>query len=345
MSEPAKVTAAAPTPGEQIQRLATGYIPAISLHTAAALCIADQLEGGPKNVSELSRAAHRVNEDALYRVLRALASMEIFTETAPRTFANTPASELLRTGTPDSMRDIVLWISSPLHFRVFAEMMHAVETGETAVKRVTGFEAFDYFKQNPADDKIFNAAMTAFSARFTSALLEAYDFGELGTLADIGGGHGYLLTAILQKHPKLRGIVFDAPHVAAGAGPKIQAAGLADRCDSSGGDFFQSVPTADSYVMKSVIHDWDDGRAVTILKNCAAAMRGNDGKVILLDSVLIVGNEPDFAKWIDLEMLMMAGGRERTEAQFAQLLAKAGLRLTRVVRTKSPLCVIESVKA
>jgi hypothetical protein len=329
----------------QLFQIVTGYMPAVCLHAAAELKIADRLATGPKPVSELAREAQGVHEGALYRVLRGLASLGVFREVAHRTFANTSASELLRAGVRGSVRDIVLWLGNPLHLRVFAETLYSIETGATALKKVTGLEAFEYFKQNPAEDKVFNAAMTAFSAQFAPAVLEVYDFGGLGTLADIGGGHGFLLGAILQKHNGLRGIVFDLPHVVADAWPRVESLGLASRCEIASGDFFQAVPPADSYLMKSIIHDWDDARAVAILKNCAAAMRGRNGKVILLDLVVYPGNDPDMGKWIDLEMLLMAGGRERTEEEFAGLFAKAGLRLTRVVRTKSPFCVVEAVKA
>lgn len=328
----------------QLLQLVTGYMPAVCLHAAAKLKIADLLAGGPKPVSQLAREAQGVHEGALYRILRGLASVGVFSEIAPRTFANTPASDLLRAGVPGSVRDIALWLGNPLHMRVFAETLYSVETGRTALKRVTGFESFDYFKQNPADDEVFNAAMTAFSAQFAPPALEAYDFSGLGTLADIGGGHGFLLGSILQEHPDLRGIVFDQPHVVADAKPRIESLGLASRCEIAPGDFFQAVPPADSYLMKSIIHDWDDDRAVAILKNCAAAMRRSNGKVILLELVVYPGNDPDMGKWIDLEMLLMAGGRERTEAEYAELFSTAGLRLTRVIRTKSPMCVIEAVK-
>jgi O-methyltransferase domain len=338
-------TGAGPSPNEQILQLSCGYMAPACLYIAAKLRIADQLAGGPRALAELCGASRGVHENSLYRVLRALASVGVFTETAPRKFANTPASELLRERAPGSMRDVVLFMSDPTHFRVFAEMEHAVKTGETGVKHLTGLEAFEFLKQNPAEDQAFNAAMSGLSAHYAQAVLEAYDFGGLGTIADIGGGHGALLTAILTKHYGLRGIVFDAPHVAAGAAPHIESMGLGDRCQAQGGDFFQKIPAADSYILKSVIHDWDDERAIAVLKNCAASMRGDKGKVLLLEMVLSPGNEPHFGKWVDLEMLLMAGGRERTEAEFAQLLAQAGLRLTRVVQTKSPVCVIESVRA
>lgn len=320
-------------------------MPAACLYAAAKMKIADLLATGPKPISELASATKRVNENALYRTLRALASVGVFHEVDPGKFANTPLSEQLRSDQAGSSRDTVLFIANPLHLRVFAELMHSIESGETAFKKVTGLDAFEFFRQDAEENWEFNAAMTSITTSFIGPVLAAYDFGESGTLADIGGGHGFLLSAILQKHPGLRGIVFDLPHVVEGAKPRIESLGLASRCEIAGGDFFKIVPQADSYVLKSIIHDWDDTRAIAILKNCATAMRGNSGKIILLEFVIDPGNEPSLGKWIDLEMLTMAGGRERTEAEYAELFAKAGLRLARVVRTAAPQCVIEAVKA
>jgi hypothetical protein len=334
-----------PSPSEQIMQLSTAYMAPACLYIAAKLRIADQLAKGPKPVAQMADGARGIHESSLYRVLRALASVGVFTETAPHVFANTPASEMLRERVPGSMRDQAMWMTNPTHFRVFAELRHAVETGETGITKVTGLESFEFLKQHPEEDQEFNAAMSALTAQFAPAVLEAYDFGDLGTIADIGGGHGTLLCAILRKHYGLRGIVFDAPHVTARATPCIQSAGLSERCRAIGGNFFESVPAADSYILKSVIHDWDDASAINVLSKCAASMRRDKGKVILLEMVVRPGNDPDLSKWVDLEMLMMAGGRERTEAEFADLLAKSGLRLARVIPTKSPVCVIESVKA
>lgn len=345
-TSPAKGAAGANlSPSEQIMQLSTAYMAPACLYIAAKLRIADQLANGPKPVAQMADGARGIHEDSLYRVLRALASIGVFTETAPRVFANTPASETLREGAPGSMRDQVMWMTSPTHFRVFAELRHAVETGETGMQKMTGLAPFEFLKQHPAEDQEFNAAMSALTSQFAPAVLEAYDFGDLGTIADIGGGHGTLLCAILKKHYALRGIVFDAPHVTARAMPCIASAGLSERCKAVAGSFFESVPAADSYILKSVIHDWDDARAIAVLGKCAASMRAGKGRVILLEMVVRPGNDPDLSKWVDLEMLMMAGGRERTEAEFAALLAKAGLRLTRVIPTNSPMCVIESVKA
>lgn len=344
MSSSSTQNATDANPSAQINQIATGYMPAACLYAAAKLKIADLVSTGPKPVAELAQASG-MNEDGLYRVLRALASIGVFQETTARTFANSAVSERLRSDSGVSDRDTVLFVANPLHLEIFGELLHSVETGGTAFKKVTGLEAFEFFRENPEEGQIFNAAMTSMSAGLMRAVIQAYDFGESGTLADIGGGHGILLGAILQKHPGLRGIVFDLPHVVEGAKPRIASLGLDSRCEIATGDFFQAVPQAESYVMKSIIHDWDDARAITILKNCAKAMRGRGGKVLLLEFVIAPGNQPDLGKWIDMEMLALAGGRERTEAEFADLFARAGLRLARVVRTASPHCVIEAVKA
>jgi O-methyltransferase domain/Dimerisation domain len=325
-------------------QLVNGYVPAACLYVAAKLKVADLLAGGPRPVAELARASG-VDEDALYRVLRALASIGVFREMEERTYVNTPLSEPIRSDAPGSVRDMVVFMADPLHMKVFGELLYSVETGKTALMKVTGLDAFEFFRQNSEENQTFHAAMTSISASVIAPMIEAYDFGETGTLADIGGGHGILLSAILQKHRGLRGIVFDAPHVVEGAKARIESLGLQSRCEIASGDFFQAVPRADSYVLKSIIHDWDDAHSITILKNCAAAMSGSTGKVILLEFAIVPGNAPDLGKWLDLEMLTMAGGRERTEAEFADLFAKAGMRLTRVVRTRSPNCVIEAVKA
>jgi hypothetical protein len=323
-------------------RLSTGYAASACLYSAARLNIADLLAEGPRPVTELAASAG-VNEEALYRVLRSLSSLGVFREESSRHFANTPASDAMLTGAAGSVRDTVIWLTNPMHFHVFADFLHAVKTGGTAMQKAMGTDGFSYLGAHPQEGEEFNAAMTNLSSLFGQPVLDAYDFGALGTLADIGGGHGALLTAILQKNPGLRGIVFDAPDVVAGARPRVEQMGLQSRCEVVGGDFFIEVPAADSYVMKSIIHDWDDARAIEILKNCAKAMTG-DGKVLLIELALAPANEPDMGKWIDMEMLAMAGGRERTEEEYAALFEQASLKLTRVIRTLSPYCVIEAEK-
>jgi hypothetical protein len=343
MPDPSPSAPPAPDPGARLFQALQGYKASAGLHIATRLGIADLLAGGPKPVSELARAS-ATNENALYRLLRALASMGAFSEVAPGSFANTPVSELLRRDAPGSMRDAVLWIADPFHFRLYAEFLHSIRTGETTIRKMTGHGAFEYFDNDPALGAVFHSAMTAISAMALPAVLEAYDFGDSGTLCDVAGGHGLLLTGILRKHAGLRGILFDLPGVVEGARPRIDSLGLASRCEVVGGDFFGSVPAADRYVLKNIIHDWDDEHAARILDNCRRAMHG-DGRIVLLEQVIAPGDVPQPAKWLDLDMLALAGGRERTAAEFGELVGQAGLRLARIVPTRSPYCVIEAVKA
>ena len=326
----------------QILQVAMGYMPAVCLYAAAKFKIADLLAGGSKCVSDLAEASG-TNEDALYRSLRALASLGIFKEVAPLRFENTPLSAALRAGVPGSARDAVLWIANPMHCRIFADFAHCVESGGTAIEHVTGRTAFEYLQDHAEDAHAFNNAMTNLSSLFSPPVLDAYDFAEAGTLADIAGGHGFFLAAILKKYPRLRGVLFEMPYLYQAAKENIESLGLAERCDIVAGDFFKEVVRADSYVMKCVIHDWSDDQAVAILKNCAKAMRGN-GKVILVELVVTEGDEQSMGKWIDLEMLAMAGGRERSEAEFRDLFARAGLKLERVAPTAGPYSVLEAVK-
>jgi hypothetical protein len=320
-------------------QLASGYILSAALHAAAALRVADHLADGPQRMADLARLTG-ANEDALYRVLRALAGVGVFVETAPREFSNNTASEQIRSGMP-GLHEMVLWMADPFHLKVYADAMHSVMTGQPAVEKTVGMPVFEYFPTDPALSERFNNAMTAFSASVVPAALEAYDFSGIGTLVDVAGGHGQVLTSILQAYPGMKGVLSDLEHVLAGATPRIRALGLTDRCRTEVIDFFKAVPAGgDAYVMKHIIHDWDDERAIVILNNIRSAMNPG-GRVILLDSVLQPANQPDFGKIIDLEMLLMPGGRERTEEEFRVLFARAGFRLTRIVPTKSPLSVIE----
>jgi hypothetical protein len=327
-------------PPEILFQIATGYIASSALQVAAKLTIADRLVQGPRTAASLA-ADTGMQEDALYRVLRLLASLGVFEETAPRTFALTPAADLLRSDQP-GLYPMALWLTEPFHFRVHAEMMHSIETGRPAADKVAGKPVFEYFAEDAELSAIFNDAMTAFSSQVAPAALKAYDFAGIDVLVDVAGGHGEVLMSILKAHPAMRGVLFDVDHVIAGAKPRIAAAGLADRLDTATGDFFKAVPAGDAYVMKHIIHDWDDARAVAILKNVRTAMTKPDGRVILFESVLQPGNQPDLGKFIDIEMLLMPGGKERTADEFSALFARAGFALSRVVPTESPLSVIEA---
>jgi hypothetical protein len=343
MSKVAEETFTPPDPAviQHVFQLVGGYFISASLGVVARLGIAEQLAAGPRSSADLARATG-VSEDAIYRVLRALAMVGVFTETGPRTFALTPAANLLRAGVPGSLREMVLWMDDSFHFRVYSEMMHSVKTGETLGQKVLGMPVFEYLQRNPELSATFNDAMTNFSANVAPAVLAAYDFSGIDVLVDIAGGHGMILSSILKQYPKMRGILFDLEHVLAGA-TAPDAMGVSDRVQKVSGDFFKAVPAGgDAYIMKHIIHDWDDDKSIVILKNIREALAGKpDGKVILLEAVIKPGNEPDLAKLIDLEMMLLPGGKERTQEEFAALFEKSGFELARVIPTASPLCVIE----
>ena len=330
------------SPAQLVFQLASGYMASAALQVATRLDIAERLVDGPRSVAELARDAG-VQADGLYRVLRALASAGIFDEVAPRTFGLTPAAELLRKG-PGRLGDGIELITDPLHFQTYAEIMHSVQTGAPAGEKVVGMPLFEYLAKTPAWSASFNNAMTAFSANVMPAVLKVYDFSGIGTLVDIAGGHGHVLTSVLREYPQMRGVLFDLEHVIAGSAPLLAASGVGDRVRTESGDFFKAVPVGgDAYIMKHIIHDWDDDRSVAILSSIRRALEGKpQGGVILLEAALAPGNGPDFGKLIDLEMMLLPGGRERTAAEFAALFTRAGLELSNVVPTESMLSVVEA---
>ncbi len=344
MSEAAKSTQhQQPDPAQHLMQFASSYVPSAVLWVIAELNIADLLKNGPRPVSELAKET-RTNEDALYRSLRLLAMVGIFAETEPRHFTLTPAADLLRTDVKGSLRDMVVWIADPMHLRVASEWLHSVKTGEPTIEHVAGKPAFEHFADEPVEFDRFHRAMTTMSAMAIYPVLEAYDFSSYSNIVDVAGGHGFVLCEILRKYPKASGVLFDMEEVKEGGDERIDQCGLGSRCRTTSGDFFKSVPEGgDLYLMKNIIHDWDDDKAITILRNCRKALDGkSNGKVVLLELVVPEGNVPHLSKIIDIEMLFFPGGRERTEKQYAELFAKAGLRLTRIVPTKSPYSVIEA---
>jgi O-methyltransferase/methyltransferase family protein len=323
---------------QQIFQLMTGHIVSTAVNVVAQLGIADRLADGPRTTADLARQCE-VNEDALYRVLRALSSLGVFAEESPRTFGLTPAAAALQDG---PVRKLALWIANPFALRVYSNAMHSVKTGEPAVPVTVGKGVFEHFGTDSELSKVFNDAMTGFSTTLMPAVLEAYDFSGINTLVDIAGGHGAVLSAILKKYSSMKGILFDLDHVIAGANARLEAEGVADRVKTATGDFFKAVPAGgDAYLMKHIIHDWDDDKATVILKNIRAVLPAS-GRVLLLESVIPVGNEPGFGKILDLEMLVMPGGRERTEEEFRRLFRGAGFELSRIVPTQSPLSVVEA---
>jgi len=326
---------------QHVLQLVTGYIVSAALGAVARLGIPDRLATGPRSAADLARDVG-ASEDALYRTLRALSMAGLFTETSPRTFALTPAGELLQTGVPGSVRDLAMFLCDDFHFRMYAETLHAVRTGEPVGAKVVGMPVFEYLKKDPELSARFNNAMTNFSASVAPAALKAYDFSGIDVLVDVAGGHGMLLASILERYPEMRGVLFDLDHVVAGA-TVFDALGVRNRVATKSGDFFTAVPAGgDAYLMKHIIHDWNDEGAGVILRNIRTALAGKpNGRLILLEAVVKPGNEPDLNKLIDLEMLLLPGGRERTESEFAALFSAHGFQLTRVVPTESPLAVIE----
>ncbi len=332
----------APPPGEILGQLIFGKCATMACSVVAKLRIADKLAAGPKSAADLAKETN-THAPTLYRVLRCLTGFGVFTESAGETFALNPVGELLRTGVPGSMRGMADFCGAPWSWNAWGDLMHSVRTGKTAFDHVFGKGCFDYLAEHKDESEVFNEAMTGFSGMVAPAVVEAYDFTKFGTIIDVGGGHGMLLTSVLKANPNLKGVVYDAPHVAAGTADAIRTAGLADRCKAEGGDFFKAVPAgADAYMMMHIIHDWPDDKAAMILKNCRKGVNPG-GKLLVVDSVVAPPNAPDMAKMLDLEMLLLPGGQERTEAEFSKLFASAGWRLTRVVQTKSPKCVIEGV--
>lgn len=328
-------------PAQQVFQIAGGYILSSVLYVVAEAGVADHLAEGPRTSADLARATG-TNEDALYRMLRLLSGVGVFEETSSRTFALTPSADLLRKKHPRSIRDLIVFIADPFHLNVYANLMESLRTGRPAGEKTVGMPVFEYFGRNPEYSEIFNRAMTNLSASVIPAAIEAYDFGGIGVLVDVAGGHGEVLMSILRAYPAMRGVLMDLEHVIEGAKPRIAQAGLADRVQLVGGDFFKSVPAGDAYIMKHIIHDWDDDHAAQILRNIHTAMGERSGKVILLEGVIRPGNVPDFGKIMDIEMLALPGGRERTAEEFGALFKRAGFELTSIVPTKSPVCVIEA---
>ncbi|MGE5334057.1 MAG: methyltransferase [Nitrososphaerota archaeon] len=320
------------SPPEELRRLFElmgGYRVTQALYVAAKLGIADLLAGGPNTANDLA-AATGANSDALYRLLRMLANIGVFEEAADRQFTLTPMATLLQQDHPYSLRAQALLFGGD-GYRAFGGLLHTVMTGETAFNHVFGAGHFAYLAEHPEESAIFSQAMSASSRRVVPAIVGAYYFSSAQTVADIGGGQGMLLGAVLRANLTLRGILFDEAHVVAMAEPVLAAAGIADRCACVAGDFFAAVPPgADIYMLRHIVHDWDDECSVAILRNCAEAA-GTGGKVLVIESIVEPGNGFSTVKMLDVQMLVMNGGRERTAEEYRQLFTAAGLALTRII--------------
>jgi hypothetical protein len=329
---------------QAVMQMVTGHWVAGAIHAVCKHEIPDALADGPKTIEELASATG-THPDSVKRVTRALGSCGLFAETAPGTIELTEMGQLLRKDVPGSMRGMSIVQGMDPQWRAWGNFPHSLKTGEPAFDALHGMNFWEYGEKDPAFAEAFNDAMTGYSRGTGQAVAASYDFSGIDTLIDVGGGHGFLVSLILQSNPEMKGGVLDLPHVAEGATAMFESMGVADRAAAHGGSFFEWIPAADAYISKHILHDWNDDACVTILQKMVHAMDG-DGKVLIIENVIPEGNEPSFGKMLDLEMLnSTVGGRERTEAEFAELFSRAGLTLTRVIPTPSPVCVIEAVKA
>jgi hypothetical protein len=310
------------------------------LGVAAELGIPDILASGPRTCDELAKQT-KANGDALYRLLRALASVGVFAMDEQGRFTLTPLAEMLRRDVPGSQRAFAIMMGEEF-CQAWGKLLHSVRTGEPGFNHRYGMPFFEYMTRYPDRHGLYDSAMNTIHGPETEPMLAAYDFSTLRTVVDVGGGNGQNLTAILKRHPSLHGILFDLPAVVERARARIEALGLSDRCRIQGGDFFSAVPPgADAYVLRHIIHDWQDKEAIAILRNCRLAANPG-GKVLVVETVIPPGNEPSFGKWLDL-MMLLVDGRQRTEADYNRLFSGAGLKLNRIVPTAAGVSIIEGV--
>lgn len=327
------------SPREELNHMIAGFWRTQAVYVAVRLRIPDLLAAGPRTADELA-AETGSHARSLYRLLRALSSSGVFCEGADHRFSLTPLSECLRRDTPNSMAGLA-WMRGDWQYRAWGDLLHNVQTGETAFNHVFGEPLFDFLRHTPENAAIFDQAMVGVHGRETEAMLAAFDFSDIKVLADIGGGNGSVLAAVLAKYPVLNAILFDRADVIDRSKANLAQAGVVDRVQFIAGDFFQSVPSgADAYFLRHIIHDWNDDQSRAILKNCRAAMPSN-GRLLLAEFVLPDGPEPFHGKWFDLAMMTVTGGQERTESEYRALLDDCGFECRRIIPTATELSVIE----
>jgi O-methyltransferase. len=314
-----------------------------AVYVAAELKLADLLKSGAVSYKELAEQT-ATHAPSLHRLLRALASIGIFKEDEHQRFELTPLSQLLRSDSPGSLRAITLLVGSSFEWSAWSQLLHSIQTGESAFEHIFGMDLWAYTTQHPEAQHVFHHAMSGLSAQEVNALLSAYDFSTFHSIVDVAGGHGQLLTTLLHCYPLLHGVLFELPEVVREAQRHIEEAGLTSRCDMVAGNMFNSIPAGyDGYILKSIIHNWDDNRVIQLLQTCRIAMPDH-AKLLLITRVLAPRNLPDNGKFMDLNMLVTLGGCERTKDELTTILADAHLHLTRIVPTRSPLSIIECMK-
>jgi hypothetical protein len=332
-------------PAQALLRLISGYWVSQAIYAVAKLGVADLLRDGPQSSDVLAQATG-TDARALYRVLRTLASVGVLVEDEAARFGLTPVGACLQTGVPSSLRAWAI-SSGEENYRAFTEVLYSVHTGKSAFEQVFGMGVYDYQAHHPEAAARFNEGMTDWTRQAAPAVVAAYDFSSCTRVVDVGGGQGDLLVALLQAYPHLQGVLVELPHVAAAAQPRLEAAGLARRCEVVAGDFFEALPSGgDVYILKNVIDSFEDDRTVRLLQHCHRTMPPQ-GKLLVVGQVIRPGNDPAVSKLLDLALLVNAGGPMRSEAELHQLFAAAGLQLTRILPTQAATedSIIEGVRS
>lgn len=325
------------SPRTELVRLINGFQASQAIHVAATLGLADRLRDGPASAAEIARAAG-AHPDALHRLMRVLAGIGVIQSAGADRFALTAMGELLRQDASGTCAPMAELFGRPNVWQAWGDLLHTVQTGATAFDHIHGCSVWEYRSRYPEEAGIFDRAMASGTERFAQAVLDVSDFGRFEHVVDVGGGDGIFLAKILERHPAVRGTLFDQPHVIARSGQPAPT--FADRFQCIGGDFFRSVPEgADAYLLKWILHDWSDTASIDILRSCRRAMKRH-GRLLVAEYVLDAGNAPDSA-FMDLTMMVMNGGRERTREEFSSIFAAAGFRLTSVTATATPLCLLE----
>jgi hypothetical protein len=327
-------------PPAQLMKFIVGRWISKPIYVAAELGIADMLAEGPKSIEQLAQASQS-HAPSLYRMMRALASVGIFSEIEHKRFELTPMAEYLKTG---AMRSIALMFNADWSDKAWIYFLDSIKTGDTAFEKAHGMSVSDWLEKNPRAAEVFNEANAIKAGSSHRVIVDVYDFSGIQTMTDVGGGLGILMAEILIANPLMEGIVADTPSVIQKTRKIIQARGIEDRCQAVECDFFKKIPSgSDAYLMSNILHDWPDKQCQIILTNCHRAMQ-KESRLLVVEMVIPPGNEPSVAKLLDLEMLVITGGRERTEAEFSNLFVSSGFKLSRIIPTRENVCIIEGIR-
>jgi hypothetical protein len=329
-------------PSIQLIQMATACWASRVLYVAARLRLADHLASGPKTAEALAGPTE-THAPSLGRLMRTLASMGLLTEKENQCFGLTPLGEALKSGAPGAARATVLTLAGDWIWNGFGNFLYSVQTGKSGLEKSLGQPIFDWLAKHPTEASLFSETMIGVHGEEPATVAAAYDFSSVGTLVDVGGATGHLLCTVLARHTGIRGILFDLPHVVRDAPALIHSRGLTDRITIEPGSFFEKVPEGHgAYLLSHIIHDWSEEQCLKILGHCRRAMKP-ESRLLIVEMVLPPGDTPHPGKMLDMMMLVGPGGQERTGDEYRALLAKAGLRMTRIVPTESPVSVVEAV--